>query len=165
MNMKNLIIRSVFLVGCIMFSGVALADETIKPTTSTTQCAPVKKRKPKVKPQIKSTVKKEQETQIVIINNNTNVNNNGEERVRVITRKVIVKEYVKENEHNNAINFLFGRSVTGLQAGQYSPSQVDAHTSGQVDAGLMYQRDIDRIRLSIGATINGGVYGGVGLRF
>jgi hypothetical protein len=161
MKTKTIILTIVFLVVSLFFSTVAIADDWKPQCVQANQC-------PARKPVHKSVQKVVQPERIVIVNNNTNTNNNAPvEKVKVVERKVLVERtvYRDRDEHKNAISVLFGRSSTGLQTTQTGPTTVDAKTVGQFDAGLMYQRDISRIRLSIGGTINGSVYGGVGLNF
>jgi len=174
MKTKTVILTIVSLIVSLFVTKLAIADEdTWKPLTSheTYQCLQEKRcpaRKAVRKPVQKPVQKVVQPERIVIVNNNTNTNNNAPvEKVKVIERKVLVERtvYRDKDEHKNAISVLFGRSSTGLNVQQTGPNTVDAKTVGQFDAGLMYQRDISRIRLSIGGTINGSVYGGVGLNF
>jgi hypothetical protein len=143
--------------------GLLIGSLGLAETECTKQiCVPPHKR---VVKKTATPVRKEK-ARIVIINNNTNVNNNvTEEKTKTFSQRVIVDRVCREESRKNSISLLLGRSVTGLQTSQPSPSTLDAKTVGQFDAGAMYQRDFGRIRISVGGTMNGSVYGGVGLNF
>lgn len=103
---------------------------------------------------------------IVVVNNNTNVNNCGTSaEPKVIVRKVVVEKTVREEGNKNALSVLLGRTSTGLKASQNSSDSVLARTTGQFDIGGLYQHDFGVLRLSVGATINSSVYGGLGITF
>lgn len=79
----------------------------------------------------------------------------------VIQRVVVEKSYI-EKRPRNSLSIMAGRSQTGLQL----INPFTAHTVGEFDVGIMYQRDLGKhFRLSIMGTKNANAYGGIGYDF
>lgn len=82
--------------------------------------------------------------------------------VRVKTKRVIRR--VKEKRPLNALSIMVSRDYVGLD--QHSDgTSIHAKTEPEVGIGLMYQRSVGPVRLSIGGNSNGSGYLGAGLEF
>ena len=69
-----------------------------------------------------------------------------------------------EPQKKNSVSVIVGTSATALKT-ESTTSTFKAETKPELDLGLMYQRDISKVRGSVSATINGSVMFGVGLMF
>ncbi len=160
--MKKLIILS------ILVSTMASAEEVVcKPVAvcTTSVCTPVCSY-PRKRVIHRAVQAPKPQERIVVVNNNTNVNNCGAPvEPKVIVHRVVVEKTVKEEGNKNALSVLLGRTSTGLKAYQNSADSVLARTTGQFDIGGLYQHDFGVLRLSVGATVNSSVYGGIGITF
>lgn len=64
----------------------------------------------------------------------------------------------------NSLSLLGGASTTDLYVSR-SSNVVRAGTDYEFDTGLMYQRDFEKLRASVAATLRGSVYLGIGFNF
>lgn len=83
-------------------------------------------------------------------------------KTKVETQTVVLE---KNNEYRNSLSLLAGASATDLDS-ETRRNRFRAETDYEPDFGLMFQRDLtSRIRGSIGVTIQGSGYLGLGLNF
>lgn len=75
-----------------------------------------------------------------------------------------VTRVVKEKRYNDAISLIGGTSKTDLQVKQ-TGNTYDARNQYEATVGLMYQHDFDRVRGSLGITVNGIGFLGAGYSF
>lgn len=84
---------------------------------------------------------------------------------KVVEKKVVVEKEVIKDAPKNNLSLLGGRTETGLETSSTYPA-FKTNTTGQFDAGLMYQRRLtDHWRASVIGTKNGSFYGGIGYDF
>lgn len=76
---------------------------------------------------------------------------------------VMVSEKIKDTAANS-VGLLVGASPTRLKTDTAGPSYT-AQTVYEEDLGLMYQRDFNTVRMSVGITIRGSALLGVGINF
>jgi len=84
--------------------------------------------------------------------------------VKEVTKTVVVE--VQAPKKRNNISLLGVANPTNLQVTNQGGGNYSYQNSYQADAGLMYQRDLsDSIRGSLGGTVRGTAFLGLGLNF
>jgi len=87
-------------------------------------------------------------------------------KTRVV--KKVKKVYVKRKQRKHSVSLLGLASKTKLETRSVNgggASEFEAETKYEPDMGLMYQYDFDRVRGTVGGTLNGSAFIGVGFNF
>lgn len=90
-------------------------------------------------------------------------------RVKYKTKVVKQRVYVKPKEYNHSLSLLGMASKTRLETTEEDlgggNQRIQAETEYEADLGVMYQYDHERLRFSIGGSLNGTGFLGAGIKF